>query len=68
MPQGKQVRIVIGVEGGCAIDALNFPDASCLKFTHEITAALGGQIAHAQTKPEARIRERRTHGEREAAR
>ena len=68
MPRGKHIRLIIGVDGGCSIHALNFTDASCQSVTTEIQAALGGCIVQEQLKPEARIRERCGQGEREQAR
>ena len=64
----KHVRVVIGVDGSCRIDALQFTDASCQKATQEITAALAGQITRQQTKPEARVRQRCSSTEMEQAR
>ena len=58
MPQGKHIKLIIGVDGQCSIDALNFTDSSCQKVTQEIAAALGGQIDHHHDKPEARLRHR----------
>ena len=67
MPRGKYVRILIGVDGACSIDAHNFTDISCQKATQEIAALLGGEINTQHDKPEARIRERSSQAEREAA-
>ena len=55
MPHGKHVKVVIGVDGSCQVDAVQFTDASCLSVTKEITAALGGGIIREESKPEARI-------------
>jgi hypothetical protein len=55
MPHGKHVKVVIGVDGSCQVDAVQFTDASCLSVTKEITAALGGGIMREESKPEARI-------------
>lgn len=68
MPQGKYVRVLIGADGTCSIDALKFTDSSCQKSTQEIAALLGGHVNYQHDKPEARIRERGGHSEREAAR
>lgn len=68
MPIGKHVRLIIGVDGSCAVDAVNFKDASCLSVTREITAALGGRIDRQRSKPQARVRERCGESEREQAR
>ena len=68
MPRGKHMKITIGVDGICTIDAINFTGPSCQAATGEITALLGGQIDHQHDKPEARIRQRGGQGEREQAR
>ena len=68
MPRGKHVKLIIGVDGSCSIDAVNFTDASCKTATQEITAVLGGQVDRQHDKPEARIRQRCGQGEREQAR
>ena len=68
MPRGKHVKVIIGVDGSCQVDAVNFTDASCLSVTKAITAALGGRIDHERLKPEARLRERSGQSEREQAR
>jgi hypothetical protein len=68
MPRGKHVKLMIGVDGRCSIDAVNFTDASCKSITQEIAAAQGGQIAHQHDKPEARIRHRGGQAEQEHAR
>ena len=58
MPRGKHVRLIIGVDGSCSIDAVNFTGPGCQAATKQIAGALGGQIDHEHAKPEARIRER----------
>jgi hypothetical protein len=68
MPRGKHVKLIIGLDGTCQIDAVNFTDASCQSVTREIAAALGGQIVHQHDKPEARVRQRCGQAEREEAR
>ncbi len=68
MPHGKHIKITIGVEGECAIDAINFTGSACQVATLEIASALGGQIKRQRDKPEARIRQRCGQGEREQAR
>ncbi len=68
MPRGKHIKLIIGVDGTCQVDALNFSGSSCKVATEEIAAALGGRIALRHDKPEARIRERRGDREREGAR
>lgn len=44
MRSAKHIKLIIGVDGQCSIDAINFTDSSCQKATHEIAVALGGQI------------------------
>ena len=68
MPRGKHVKLIIGIDGRCRIDAMHFADASCQSATQEIAAALGGRVAHQHLKPEARVGLRTGHGERERAR
>jgi hypothetical protein len=68
MPHGKHIKIIIAVEGECAVDAINFIGPACQAATMEITAALGGQIERQHDKPEARFRERSAASEREGAR
>ena len=68
MPRGKHVKLIIGVDGTCSVDAINFVGPACQVATQEITAALGGRIGTEQLKPEARLRERCGQGEREQAR
>ena len=67
MPRGKHVKLIISIDGGCSIDAVNFTGPSCQAATQEITAALGGQVGHQHSKPEARIRQRCGQREREQA-
>ena len=68
MSRGQHVKLIIGVDGSCQIDAVNFTSASCQSVTREIAAALGGPIAQQHTKPEARVRQRCGQAEREEAR
>ena len=68
MARGKYVKLIIGVDGSCQVDAVNFTDGSCKTATGEITAALGGQIDHQHDKPEARCRMQAGQREREGAR
>ncbi len=68
MPRSKSVKVIIGVDGACRIDALNFSDASCQTATQEIIAALAGRVIQQHLKPEARVRQRCTAGESEPAR
>ncbi len=57
MSRGKHIKLIIGVDGQCSIDAHNFTDASCQKATQQIAAALGGQIDHQRDRPQARLRQ-----------
>lgn len=68
MSRGKHIKLIIGLDGQCSIDALNFTDSSCKKATQEIATALGGQIAHQRDKPEARRRTRSLQSDRERSR
>jgi hypothetical protein len=67
MPRGKHLKIIIGVDGCCAIDALNFVGPSCRQATQEVSEALGIRTGH-NDKPEARLRERCSDAEQERAR
>jgi len=68
MARGKYIQIIIGVDGSCRIDALNFIGPACQAATAEIAAALGGQVDHQHDKPEARTAQRCGHQEPEQAR
>ena len=68
MPRGKHIQILIGVDGSCRIDALNFIGPACQAATAEIAAVLGGQVDRQHDKPEARTAQRRDHQEPEQAR
>ena len=68
MVRGKHVKLIIGVDGRCQVDAINFTDGSCKAATREIAVALGGQIDRQRDKPEARSRMRAGQQEREGAR
>lgn len=68
MPRGNHLRIIIGVDGTCSIDAINFTGPSCPVATKEIARALGGHVVQERAKPEARVRERCGQQEREGAR
>jgi hypothetical protein len=68
MPRSKHLKIIIGVDGACSIDAISFTGTACQVATIEITTILGGQIEHQHDKPEARLRERCGQAERESAR
>ena len=68
MSRGKHITVIIGVDGSCSVDAINFIGPACQVATQEITAVLGGRIDYQHLKPEARLRERCGQGEREAAR
>lgn len=67
MPRGKHVKVVIGIDGTCSVDAIHFTGPTCQAATLEITRSLGGDIGHQYLKPEARIRERNSQSEREEA-
>ncbi len=64
----KHVEVVVAPDGGCTIDAVNFPDASCTQVTQQLAAALGGQIVTERLKPEAAIRPPLASERKEAAR
>jgi hypothetical protein len=68
MPGGKHIRLIIGVDGACSIDVVNFTGPSCQATTNEIARALGGRVIQEHAKPEARIRQRFGQQEREGAR
>jgi hypothetical protein len=68
MSRGKHIRIIIGTDGSCRIDAVLFTDASCQTFTKEIASALGGGIVQEHAKPEARVAQRNGQADRQAAR
>lgn len=68
MSRGKHIKITIGVDGSCQVDAVQFTDASCLSVTKEITAALGGGITNEEVKPEARVPQRIGQADRQASR
>ena len=68
MTRNRQIRVVIHIDGTCAVDAINFTGPSCQTATSEITAALGGQIDHQHVKPEIRVREACGESDREQAR
>jgi hypothetical protein len=68
MPSGTHVKIIIHTDGSCAIDALNFTDATCTQATQQITAALGGQVIQDRLKPEARNRQSHAAGDMEPSR
>ena len=68
MRNARHIKLIIGVDGQCSIDALNFTDSSCQKATQEIATALGGQIDHHHDKPEARLRNRSPHSDMERSR
>ena len=68
MPREKRIKLIIGVDGTCSIDAANFVGPACRAATPEIAAARGGQIDQQHDKPEGRIRQRCGQAEREQAR
>ena len=68
MPRGKHIKIHIGTDGQCSIDAINFTGPACQSATMEIAGALGNRILRDHEKPEIRTRERSTQSDREATR
>jgi hypothetical protein len=64
----KHVEVVVAPDGTCTIDAINFNDASCTQVTHQLAAALGGQVIADRLKPEAANRPRLANRTKEAAR
>jgi len=68
MAGARHLRITIGTDGSCRIDAVLFTDASCQTFTKEIASALGGGIVQEHAKPEARVAQRNGQADRQAAR
>jgi len=68
MPRGKHLRIVISVDGACAVDAINFTGPTCQVATMEIAAVLGNRIDHQHDKPEARMRDRTPQAQPEQSR
>ena len=49
----KHIRMIIRQDGTCAVDAVNFTDATCTHATRQILQALGGQVAEEHLKAEA---------------
>ena len=49
----KHVRMIIRQDGTCAVDAVNFTDATCTQATQQIMQALAGQVAEERLQPEA---------------
>jgi hypothetical protein len=68
MPRGKYLKLILGVDGTCSIDAIDFTGPACRVATQEIARALGGRVVQEHTKPEACIRERCGQAKREEAR
>jgi hypothetical protein len=68
MPHGRHIKIIIGVDGTCSVDAINFTGPACQAATLEIASALGGPIERQHVKPEARLCQRSATTEREGAR
>ena|GEM_PF-6692243 len=64
----KHVRMIIRQDGTCAVDAINFADATCTHATQQIMQALAGQIAEERLKPEAQRLPPEANQRREAAR
>ena len=42
----KHVRMIIRQDGSCAVDAVNFTDATCTQATRQILAGVGGAGCH----------------------
>jgi hypothetical protein len=68
MPRGKHIKIHIGIDGQCSINAINFTGPACQSATMEIANALGMRIITDRQKPEIRMRERAIDPDREATR
>ncbi len=49
----KHVTLLIGTDGTCSIDAVNFADATCKTATQQIMQALAGQLVDERFKSEA---------------
>ncbi len=49
----KHVRMVIRRDGMCAVDAVNFTDATCAQATQQILQALAAKVVAERFKPEA---------------
>jgi hypothetical protein len=50
---GKHVKMIIHADGTCAVDAINFNDATCTQATRQILQALAGPVVDERYKPEA---------------
>ena len=66
--RSKHVRMIIRQDGTCAVDAVNFTDATCTQATQQILAALGGLITEDRRKPEAQRLPQQANTRQEAAR
>ncbi len=64
----KHVRMIIRQDGSCAVDAVNFTDATCTHATQQIMQALAGQIAEERLKPEAQRLSPQANRQREGTR
>ena len=64
----KHVRMIIRQDGTCAVDAVNFTDATCTQATQQIMQALAGKVAEERLKPEAQRLPPLAHPSRESAR
>ncbi len=53
MTPSRHVILLIHPDGSCALDAVNFADATCTQATREIMQALGGQPVSERYKPQA---------------
>ena len=68
MPVMKHVKMIIHVDGTCAVDAVNFADATCTWATKQILAALAGQVVSERFKPEAQRLPPQANRQREGSR
>ena len=64
----KHVRMIIRQDGTCAVDAVNFTDATCTQATQQIIQALGGQVSEERLKPESQRLPPQVNRQREGAR
>ena len=66
--RSKHVRMIIRQDGSCAVDAINFTDATCTQATQQIMQALAGQVAEERLKPEAQRLPPQAHRQQEGTR
>ena len=53
MTPSRHVILLIHPDGSCALDAVNFADATCTQATQEIMQALAAQTVNERFKPQA---------------